>query len=225
MPLLPDLADVVRALDEAVPLLTVSTQGGPHTTWVSDVVARSRAGADPLGPWRRALAVRQGSEHRPHVAAAFVLQWWCEVVATPIAYAAELGPWVLEPSPGGLGFELAPGLFPNRVVLRPEAVAVREPADRSAQVALEAGWAAYESLVRDVARTYAPEVKMSSRQRWGVVGDVWRTAVCNARGGGATVQRVSCCFIVALPGMQACAGCPRRGGSRTGPTDRHDRDR
>ena len=53
---------------------------------------------------------RHGVRVKGHVPAAFVLQWWCEVVATPIAYAAELGPWVLVPDPGGLGFELAPGL-------------------------------------------------------------------------------------------------------------------
>ena len=56
------------------------------------------------------IATQQGPGRRAR-GAAFVLQWWCEVVATPLAYAAELASVVLDPSPTGLGFELAPGLY------------------------------------------------------------------------------------------------------------------
>jgi hypothetical protein len=219
----PGLDEVVRAIDRALPFVTVSTEPSASTNWVADVVAQ--AAADPLAPWRRALEATQGSQHKPHVAAAFVLQWFCDVVATPMAYAAELGPWILVPSPAGLGFELAPGLYPSRIILRPGDVRVAEApdadsADRSREAALEASSAAYGQLVADVARHFAPDVKMSSRQRWGLVDDMWAAAVRNAAGAaGRTVgpwRRVSCCFIVALPGMQACAGCPRLGQSPVG---------
>jgi hypothetical protein len=226
----PSLPEVARALDRALPFVTVSTEPSAATTWVGDVIARSAAGADPLAPWRRALSGSQHSEHKPHVAAAFVLQWWCDVVATPLAYAAELGPWVLLPSPTGLGFELAPGLYPSRIVLLPGAVEVvpgeqagvdpgtgsgrSSGSDARRSAALEASSAAYDRLVSGVARNFAPDVKMSSRQRWGVVSDRWVAAVRAARVAagrpvGPEQRRISCCFIVALPGMEACAACPR----------------
>ena len=214
------LEELVHVVDRALPHVTVSTEASAGTTWLSEI----EAGMDPLAPWRQALAARQGSEHKPHVAAAFVLQWWCEVVATPLAYAAELASVVIDPAPTGLGFELAPGLYPSRIVLRPGHVSVVEPADHSREAALEASSAAYGQLVTAVVRDYAPDVKMSSRQRWGVVADVWAIAVRNATGAALrpaaagrpvepAARRRSCCFIVALPGMQACASCPQLAGS------------
>ncbi len=87
-----------------------------------------RAGADPLEPWRAALGTQMGQRHGvpapAHVPAAFVLQWVCEIAATPIAYAASLGPWLLVPSSAGLGFELAPGLSPHRLVVDPDATSL-----------------------------------------------------------------------------------------------------
>jgi hypothetical protein len=208
------LEEVVHLVDRALPHVTVSTEASGAVTWVADVIAHAAAGADPLAPWRRALAARQGSEDKPHVAAAFVLQWWCEVVATPLAYAAELASVLIDPSPTGLGLELAPGLYPSRIVLRPGHVLVKGAATREA--ALEASSAAYGQLVSAVVRDYAPDVKMSSRQRWGVVSDMWAIAVRNATGAAGRyaepARRTSCCFIVALPGMQACAACPQLAG-------------
>ena len=170
------------------------------------------------GPWRVALRDQQqrtnGVSVPLHVPAAFVLQWWCEVVATPIAYAAELGPWVLDPDPAGLGLELAPALYPSRIVVSPERTRLRvEP---SAAKRAGAARAAYDALAADVVAGFAPEVRMGSRQRWGVVDDMWRTAVRQAVGAaGRTVDpepvRTSCCFIYVLPGMHECASCPRGG--------------
>ncbi len=216
------------------------------TVWCTDVVERVRGGEDPLAPWRRALATQQGSLDQPHIAAAFVLQWWCEVVAIPMAYAAELGPPALASGGAGLGFELAPGLYPHRLVLDPARVvlawgspdaadpaqqalpdpaqqalpdpaqqALPDPAQPSRAAAIAAGRAAYDLLVSDVVRDFAPEVKMSSRQRWGVAQDVWTAAVRRAAGAagrptGPEQRRISCCFIYALPGMTECVSCPRR---------------
>jgi hypothetical protein len=209
-----DLSTLVSRLDEALPWTEVTTTPTAATTWCEDVAAR--AASDPLSGWRAALEAQQGSTDLPHVAAAFVLQWWCEVAATPIAYAARLGPAVLGGFPGWLGFELAPQHFPTRLVLAPDRTTVRPTPDPAS--ATEPGRAAYLSIVSDVVRDFAPEIKMSTRQRWGVVDDVWHTALARAAG-QAEPWRVSCCFIYALPGMHACTRCPRSMGRTTGTTD------
>ena len=221
------VADVLRRVDRALPFTTVTLSGSPATVWCADVMAHVRAGADPLAPWRAALRRQMEQRHgvavAPHVPAAFVLQWWCEVVATPIAYAAELGPWVLLPDAAGLGFELAPGLNPHRIVVDPELTSLDVDGDEERRRVR--GRAAYGDLVSDVVTAYAPEVRIGSRQRWGVVDDMWATATRLARGAaghsvGPEERRVSCCFIYALPGMRECAVCPRgamRAGRRVSP--------
>ena len=176
---------LVHRIDRALPFVTVTTESSPATVWCADVGAHVRACGDPLKPWRRALSAQQDSTDRPHVAAAFVLQWWCEVAATPIAYAAELGPALLFPR-AGLGFELAPGLYPHRIVLDPDGVAV-EPATHGSEEVLVGGRAAYGMVVSEVVRHFAPDVKMSTRQRWGVVDDLWAIAVRRARGAAGRI--------------------------------------
>ena len=219
---------VVGLVDRAMPFTTVTSRVSPATVWTSDVVAHVRAGADPLAPWRSALLAqmeqRNATTVRPHVPAAFVLQWWCDVAASPMAYAAVLGPWLLVPSGAGLGFELAPGLDPYRIVVVPERTSLAVDDDPARR--LERARTAYLALVSEVVTAYAPDVRMGSRQRWGVVGDMWDTAVRLARGAagesvGTEPTRVSCCFIYAIPGMRECAACPRsgrgHGGHRTAP--------
>jgi hypothetical protein len=220
---------LLSRIDRALPFTTVVTQGSDSTVWFGDVVSRARSGGDPLAPWREALRAQQERLHGvpvpAHVPAAFVLQWWCEVAATPLAYAVRLGEGVVVPDAGGLGFELAPGLYPHRIVIDPDRLTLETPAvedgdptgvDAGAERALELARTAYLGLVEDVVRTFAPEVVMGSRQRWGVVDDMWRTAVRLADGAagvavGPAPQRVSCCFIYVLPGMRECASCPRGG--------------
>jgi hypothetical protein len=214
--------DVVRHVDRALPFTTVTTAASPATVWCEDVVAHVRAGADPLAPWRDALRGQLERRHATavaaHIPAAFVLQWWCEIAATPLAYAAELGPWLLSPAPRGLGFELAPGLYPHRIVIDPDRT--RLGTDHGTLRRRARARTAYDGLVSEVVAAFAPEVKMSSRQRWGVVDDMWSTAARLARGAageavGTEPRRVSCCFIFALPGMRECAACPRGGPGAT----------
>lgn len=213
-----EIASVVGRVDAASPFITVATTGGSATTWLSDVADHVAAGGEPLEPWRAALREQQQHTNAvpvpAHVPAAFVLQWWCEVVATPIAYAAELGPWVLVPEPAGLGFELAPALYPSRIVVAPERARLWVEPDAATRAA--AARAAYDDLVADVVTGYAPEVTMGPRQRWGVVDDMWRAAVRRGTGAagrvvGTEAVRTSCCFIYVLPGMHECASCPRGG--------------
>lgn len=201
-----ELATLLSRLDRALPWTEVTTTPSASTVWCHDVT--SRAAQDPLSGWRRTLETQQGASDLPHVAAAFVLQWWCEVVATPIAYAAQLDSVILAGSGAWLGFELAPQHYPTRLVLDTERTTFVPAADSA--LATERGRAAYVSVVSDVVRDFAPEIKMSTRQRWGVVDDVWDTAVARAAR-QPEPWRVSCCFIYALPGMHECARCPRLG--------------
>ncbi len=214
----PDIVEVLRRVDRALPFTTVTSTASAATIWCGDVLAHARAGADPLAPWREALREQMSRRHgvpvAPHVPAAFVLQWWCEVAAAPVAHAAALGPWVLVPEASGLGFELAPGLNPQRIVVDPARTTVG--VDPDAHRRAERARAVYSDLVHDVVAAFAPEVRMGSRQRWGVVDDTWATASHLAAGAaghatGPQPRRVSCCFIYALPGMRECAGCPRSG--------------
>jgi hypothetical protein len=210
------LDGVLRHVDRALPFTTVTTSASEATVWCGDVIEHVRSGSDPLAPWRASLGRQMEQRHStvvaPHIPAAFVLQWWCEVVATPIAYAAELGPWVLVPDPGGLGFELAPGLNPHRIVIAPARTSLDVEEDSALRRTKSR--TAYGRIVSEVVAAFAPEVKMGSRQRWGVVDDMWSTAArLGAGAAGATVgpeaRRRSCCFIYALPGMRECAACPR----------------
>lgn len=214
----PDVAMVVAQVDAAAPFVSVTTTGSASTVWLSHVAEHVASGDDPLAPWRSALRAQQervgGAPVPEYVPSAFVLQWWCEVAATPIAYAAGLGPWVLEPDPMGLGFELAPALHPERIVVVPEHSSLEVEHDE--QRRSQRSRAAYERLVTDLVRGFAPEVKMSSRQRWGVVDDMWVAAARRAAGAAGVVvgpepMRTSCCFIFVLPGMRECASCPRHG--------------
>ena len=73
---------------------------------------------------------------------------------------------------------------------------------------------AYERVAHPIATDYPAAVKTSSRQRFGMVQDMWEQAVRESRAAagltpGLTPQRRSCCFIYALPGLHECAGCPR----------------
>lgn len=206
-------------IDRALPFTSLVTAGSEATVWFADVIALARAGGDPLAPWRAALGAQQSRRHGApvpaHVPAAFVLQWWCEVAATPIAYAARLADMAVVPDPTGLGFDLAPGLHPHRIVVDPDRLRVVPEVGG----VLDAARAAYLGLVDDVVRGFAPEVVMGSRQRWGVVDDGWEAAVRLADGAagvatGPARRRVSCCFIYALPGMRECASCPRSGPPR-----------
>lgn len=237
-----EVARVVARIDAATPFVVVTGTPTPDTTWVADVIASARAGADPLAAWRTALRGQQEQQSRPeppplpeppprgarqerpgpagpvpvppHLPAAFVLQWWCEVVATPIAHAAALGPWVLVPEPRALGFELAPGLYPTRIVVLPEHTGLEVEPDPPRR--WQRARAAYDAIVEPVVRGFAPEVRMGSRQRWGVVDDMWQTAARRAAGAagesvGPEPMRTSCCFIFVLPGLHECSSCPRHG--------------
>ena len=224
---------LLARIDRALPFTSVVTTGSEATVWCADVLSRARAGGDPLRPWRDALAAQQERMHGvpvpPHVPAAFVLQWWCEVVATPLAYAVRLWQGVVVPDAGGLGFELAPGLHPHRIVVDPDRLTLLSPvvqdedataAPAEAGAALELARTAYHGLVEDVVRGFAPEVVMGSRQRWGVVEDAGRRprGWPTARPGSPSGPRRNGCRAASSTCCPGCASAPRarRGGRARG---------
>ncbi|KGN37682.1 hypothetical protein [Knoellia subterranea] len=118
---------------------------------------------------------------------------------------AHLGP--LDDSP--LSCDLADGLYPERLGFTSV-----EPAGTDREIRLDAARTAYRQLGRQIAERYESAVKMSSRQRFGMVDDMWELAAREARaatgdGWGPVVERTSCCFLFALPGCHECGGCPR----------------
>lgn len=148
----------------------------------------------------------------PQVGAAFVLQHLLSIPAQACAFAAATGPWRVDlgslETPG-VSCDLAPGLYPERVGF----LAVG-PAEAELEARVAGARTAYRRLGREIAGAYDVGVKMSSRQRLGMVDDLWEMAVREARaatggGWGPTVERRSCCLIYALPGCHECAGCPR----------------
>lgn len=166
--------------------------------------------------WCRKLTAQNSAMYAvpapPQVAAAFVLQHLLSIPAQACAFAAATGPWRVDvgnPDDPALSCDLAPGLYPERVGFRHV-----EPATTDREIRTEEARTAYRALGTAIASAYDVGVKMSSRQRLGMVDDVWEMALREARaatgdGWGPPVERRSCCLIYALPGCHECAGCPR----------------
>lgn len=166
--------------------------------------------------WRKDLTARNTSLYAvpapEHVASAFVLQYLLSIPAQISAFAAVTGPWVAELGTldnSRISCDIAPGLYPERLGFLSVAAAPTDLDER-----LEGARAAYRVLGQELAQGYDGGVKMSSLQRLGMVEDLWEMAEREARGAtgggvGPAVERLSCCFIFALPGCHECAGCPR----------------
>ena len=88
-------------------------------------------------------------------------------------------------------------------VLRDLLGQVEDVADR-----LDAAAAGYRATGRRIAEAFPATEKMSSRQRLGMVDDMWEKAI-HRLVGGPPPQRESCCLMYALPGLTECTGCPR----------------
>ncbi|MCH8613902.1 (2Fe-2S)-binding protein [Arsenicicoccus dermatophilus] len=198
---------------------------GRPTIDTEAVAAGDPTGLAQLAAWRERVEQvwlrTYGAAQPPHIAATFVLGWYLDALAHPVAHAAELGPWVLDVAPGAVAIQPHPTQgYPERVLVAPTAshqvVAAESVRRRRAQER-------YRAHAEAVASAYAvPRVRMSTRQRLGMVDDLWRAATVRARASarsplltptgdadGDQVRR-SCCFIYALPGGGLCSTCPRR---------------
>ncbi|MGB3258566.1 MAG: (2Fe-2S)-binding protein [Ornithinimicrobium sp.] len=188
----------VRAVEK------VPTQGSAAIN-VTGVVRDQEQGRDATLAWRTLTHTslsRGYPKSPPAVAATFVAQWVLQAVACATLFAVEqqqsvvqpTGPWiVLDPQAG----------YPREVLIAAPASTTRgdrNPGDTNPQ-------AAYRKLAGGFIDGYRPGIPMSSRQRSGLVRDVWLAATRSSP--SDVVIRQSCCLIFALPGLRCCAGCPR----------------
>ncbi|MDO5628269.1 MAG: (2Fe-2S)-binding protein [Mobilicoccus sp.] len=214
----PDLAALADDITTYVGYVDVVPDGWgtPLPYSCESIVTEQESGGDPTAWWREAVGRAQGRRYTttapPQVAAAFVLGWYLQVVAVPLAFAAVLRDWLPDASPAALRFDLDDREFyPVAQSLGGDTVQrVAQP-----QVRVGAAREAYEAHALRFADSYRPGVKMSSRQRYGLVRDTWAASLDQAR---TTVRgepsrlglRESCCFLFALPGAITCARCPRQ---------------
>ena len=179
------------------------------------IMNAARSGLDPTRAWRAEYA-RQTAEASGHcppgMDLTFVLLFYCDVLATPAATAAALGPWVLDVGPGCVSFDLAhPWTHPGRVRLRRGGFRVVEDAVQRHELAKRS----YAEHARAFAAVYAPGSRLHPHARQALVADGWAIAWARATR-AAPPHRKTCCLIYALPGAHECAGCPRLSG-RTQP--------
>lgn len=196
--------------------LLPSGHGSPLPWSCQDVVDGQERGEDPTAAWREALAATTARQYRrpppPAMPAAFVLLWYLDVLANPVAFAAALGPWVLDASPGNIRFDLQTDQhYPEMASFGAGDLAlVGDPTERQ-HLARER----YLAHARRFVDGYRPGVKMSSRQRQGAIEDTWQIATrraaetCLPPPAPQPQRRQSCCFIFTLPGATTCAMCPR----------------
>jgi len=167
---------------------------------------------DPVRPWQAAILADHhhwyGPDAPEQVSGAFVLQYLLQVPAHTAAGAAGIGMRV--PVLGRLTFERGSGGVPCLVE-----IGAIEPVGGELEERLTRAEADYRAVAEPLARDYRSTRPMSSRQRLGMVTDMWAEAARTVRGGDGVItldepRRISCCLIYALPGCVECAGCPRR---------------
>lgn len=152
------------------------------------------------------LTVAQWGSAPPGMPSAFVLQYLLDPLATVIATAAMRTPFALSVDPALWSIDLDPTyLYPVAVQLRPgDHRHVPDDLERH-----EVAYAGYLATATDLAIGLPTPTKMSSRQRLGMVEDMWEIALARLVGATPPARR-SCCLIYSLPGCSPCAGCPRR---------------
>ena len=151
------------------------------------------------------VTVAQSGTAPAGMPSAFVLQYLLDPLATVIATGATRTPFALDADPALWSLDLDPTyLYPVAVQVRPGGHRrIADDVERH-----EAAWAGYSASGTDIATHLPTPTKMSSRQRLGMVEDMWEIALARVLG-AAPPERMSCCLMYALPGLHPCAGCPR----------------
>ncbi|GAB2669761.1 (2Fe-2S)-binding protein [Kribbella swartbergensis] len=210
------LADI---LADSVTWLSVrTTDSVPGPEWVScaELLAEQQAGGDPTYGWRKALQDDYGREYAieppVQVAAMFILMWYVQVPSLVAGVTSAVTGMSPDVSPGSLAFRRHPTAhYPVEVALLTErVVTVAEAAaqlDRHTTAFLD---------------SYRPGVKIGSLQRFGAVEDEVRQAIRLPETAPYAEQaatafdvsldqklRTSCCYLYALPNVNACSTCPR----------------
>lgn len=152
------------------------------------------------------VTLAQSGTVPPGMPSAFVLQYLLDPLATVIATAAMRTPFALAADPTLWSVDLDPTyLYPVAVQVRPGGHRrVTDDMERH-----EVAYAGYVTTAREIATGLPSPTKMSSRQRLGMVEDMWEIALARLVG-AMPPRRQSCCLIYSLPGCVPCAGCPRQ---------------
>lgn len=203
-PTVVELREALAQLDRHLAFLTVRVADDGDPDLEVPLATALEIAPDWIERYER-LTIAQSGVAPPGMPAAFVLQYLLDPLATVVATAAMRTPFALSAQPGLWSLALDP------VYAYPVAVQVRAGGHRRVADDLERHELARESY-RVTATTLATGLpsptRMSSRQRLGMVEDMWEQAV--ARTVGRTPpRRLSCCLMYALPGCAPCAGCPR----------------
>lgn len=152
------------------------------------------------------MTIAQSGTAPAGMPSAFVLQYLLDPLATVMATAAVHTPFALDADPGLWSLDLDPTyLYPVAVQVRPGG---HQRFDDDVE-RLEAAWAGYRETGTALATGLPTPTKMSSRQRLGMVEDMWEIALARLLGAPPPARK-SCCLMYALPGLSACAGCPRQ---------------
>lgn len=154
----------------------------------------------------REVTITQSGIAPTGMPAAFVLQYLLDPLATTIATAATRTPFALSADPALWSIDLDPThLYPVAAQVRPGPHRrVDDDVER-----LDIAYAGYATTGRRIAAGLPTPTKMGSRQRLGMVEDMWEIALARLLG-AAPPARMSCCLMYALPGCDPCAGCPRQ---------------
>lgn len=173
--------------------------------------AAAATGGEPIPAWIEAyeqVTVAVNGVSPPGLAPTFVLQHLLDPLATVLATAAVRTDRRLDAAPEHWSLGLEPTYrYPVVVQVRADAVH-RHDVGTTDEGRVAAAREAYLATARRIARTHPAPGRMSSRQRLGMVEDLWEMALARLAGDPPPDRR-SCCLIYALPGCSECAGCPR----------------
>jgi hypothetical protein len=214
-----DVGRLASIVDDAVEWVGVRVANDvPGPEWVScaQVVAEQQAGGDPTAGWRRTLRENYGREYGieppTQVAAMLTLMWYVQVPSVVGGVAGAATGMSPDVSASSLAFRLHPTAhYPVEIALLTESVVtVGEAAGQ------------LDKHTRAFLESYRPEVKLGSLQRFGAVKDELRQAIRMPEEAPYADQaatafevsldeklRISCCYIYALPNINACSTCPR----------------
>ncbi len=184
------VADLASRLDRAATWLSVRRRHPPDPGWVrcSDVLADPEALPRWLDGVARAVAGQNGGWEPPLVTpASYLMAWYLDIPAYAGGLAFGVTRRVPELRPESLAVHLDPGGWPDGVALLgdrfaclPDDADADHPAADVVPDEAALGRVLRERVTAHAAAfhaVYRPDVKIGSRQRWGMLTDVLDTAL------------------------------------------------
>jgi hypothetical protein len=200
-----ELRDVISQLGRSLAVLQVrvADDGDPD---LGIPLARAHEIAPGWIDTYRELTIEQWGTAPPGMPSAFVLQYLVDPLATVISAAAMRTPFALSADPALWSIGLEP-TYRYPVIAQVRAGDHRRIDDDVAR--MDVAYEGYRATASAIATALPSPTRMSSRQRLGMVEDMWEMALARLVG-APPPERLSCCLIYSLPGCEPCAGCPRQ---------------